>query len=150
MLVPDPDRLLAGATEPGSDMDDAVERVAALVAAALPLYGYSLVPVVVVGRDLGADLAAHLVLKYNHCLAAAILLRPTRTVPPVPVGTLNGVHILLAGPAHDEPLGSVGGQIRDVMVRGGAVVVSERVVGRRAMVTRETVISRVFLSTLFG
>ncbi len=151
LLLPDQRELHLGMPTSGSSPDSsAAGRIAALIGAALPLYGLSLVPVVVIGRGDGADLAVQLVLEHNSLLAAAILLRPTSFVSPVAVGSLNGMHVLLTCAASDGAAGSVGWQMRNVLVRGGALVVCERIAARRATAAQEVIISRVFLTTLFG
>ena len=133
-----------------SDLEDLLlVRIAGLLKRTITRHGLDLIPVVAVGNGGGADLALRFLLRHEALLSACILLRPARPCPQTRE-RLSGFPVLLGRTPREEAVGAVGWQVREVLHRGGAEVVCERVASRRIAGGRDDAIARVFLATLYG
>lgn len=136
------------APEPSEDKDP--RRLATFIRNALPIYGLTLVPAVVVGHAEGADLAVRLTQQCGALLAAAVVLRPTVDAPELASGSLVGLSVLLVRSADEEAIGTAGWQVRNALLRAGAQVICERGTRRGMAGGKDMTIVRVFLATLWG
>ncbi len=127
-----------------------IDRINGLLTSAVARYDLNLVPVVLIGHEEGATLAARFAQTYGQSLAACILLRPTRSPESLSASDLDGLCVLLCGTSGDTGRASLALQLQKLLVKAGAQVIYQSTRRGGAPGRREAALCRVFLEALFG